>query len=626
MSSTFSSNETKPLGGVHLKTASHTVADLSPTPPAAVPADVKAWVEENAALLKPDKVVWISGSENEKKALITQGEAEGIFLKLNQQKWPGCYYHRSNANDVARTEHLTFICTPSSDTAGPTNNWMRDKDAYAKMRPLYEGCMKGRTMYVIPFVMGPIGSPLAKVGVQITDSIYVVVSMGIMTRMGAVAWKQLADNGGEFTRCLHSIGDVNPDRRYICHFPFDNTIWSFGSGYGGNALLGKKCLALRIASFLGKQQNWMAEHMLLMGVESPQGEKTYVAAAFPSACGKTNFAMLIPPPKYEKQGWKVTTLGDDIVWMWVDKTSGKLHAINPETGYFGVVPGTNSNSNPNALKAMAKNTLFTNVGLVKLDDGSYDVWWEDSDWPAPAKCTNWEGKEWTPEIGKQTGMKAAHPNSRFTAPMDNNPVLDPAAKDPAGVPVSAIVFGGRRSKTIPLVYQAFNWVHGVYIGATIGSETTAAAVGQQGVVRRDPMAMLPFIGYNVRDYLGHWFRMRKLMSDCPRVFMVNWFRKNDQGKFMWPGFGENMRVLKWIVDRCHGRAYAKETVLGWQPRPEDIDLEGLNLTQEDFKVLEAISVEDYKAEILSQEELFLKIAGEMPKEMIFQRELLITRL
>jgi phosphoenolpyruvate carboxykinase (GTP) len=589
--------------------------------PAAVNAYVKRWIDECVALTKPDRVVYCNGSKSERDALYEQGIKEGVFVKLNQQKWPGCYYHRSNSNDVARTEHLTFICTPSPDTVGPTNNWMNDKEGYAKLTSLFDGCMTGRTMYVIPFIMGPQGSPLAKVGVELTDSVYVVQSMGIMTRMGDVAWKQLGDSN-EFTRCLHSIGDVNPDRRYICHFPQDNTIWSFGSGYGGNALLGKKCLALRIASYLGKQQDWMAEHMLLMGVQEPSGEKSYVAAAFPSACGKTNFAMLIPPKKYADQGWKVTTIGDDIVWMWVDEKSGKLRAINPEAGYFGVVPGTNSKSNSNALKCMAKDTIFTNVALVPLEDGSYDVWWEDSDWAAPAKAIDWQGKEWTPN----SGTKAAHPNSRFTAPMSNNPVLDPAASDPAGVPVAAIMFGGRRSRTIPLVFQAFNWVHGVYVGATIGSETTAAATGAVGVVRRDPMAMLPFIGYNIRDYLVHWFKMRKKMTDCPRVFMVNWFRKNDQGKFVWPGFGDNIRVLKWIIDRAHGRAYARETAIGWMPRPQDIDLEGLNISEADFKTLQTVDNEEVKAEILSQEELFLKLAGDLPKEMIFQRELLISRL
>jgi phosphoenolpyruvate carboxykinase (GTP) len=588
--------------------------------PAAANAKVRAWVDECAKLATPDRIVWCDGSPEERNRLYEQGVKNGVFIKLNQQKWPGCYYHRSNPNDVARTEHLTFICGPSDDLAGPTNNFMNDKQAYAKLRGLFNGCMKGRTMYVVPFVMGPIGSPMAKVGVQLTDSIYVVVSMGIMTRMGNVAWKQLGESN-EFTRCLHSVGDVNPDRRYICHFPLDNTIWSFGSGYGGNALLGKKCLALRIASYLGRQQDWMAEHMLLMGVEDPRGEKTYVAGAFPSACGKTNFAMLVPPEKYRKQGWKVTTVGDDIVWMWVDET-GYLRAVNPEAGYFGVVPGTNSRSNPNALKSMERDAIFTNVALVPLADGTYDVWWEDSDWPAPAKAIDWQGNEWTPN----SGSKAAHPNSRFTAPATNNPVIDPAYNDPGGVRVSAIVFGGRRSRTVPLVCQAFNWMHGVYVGATIGSETTAAATGQVGVVRRDPMAMLPFIGYNIRDYLVHWFKMRKKMVDCPRIFMVNWFRKNEQGKFIWPGFGDNMRVLKWIVDRAHGRAYARETPVGWMPSIKDFDLEGLNITADDFRQLEQVNTDEFKAEIMSQEELFLKLSGDLPKEMIFQRELLISRL
>lgn len=597
--------------------------------PSTVNQHVQDWVHRMAELTQPDKVLWCDGSIEEREQLYEQGCAEGIFVRLNPQKWPGCYYHRSNPNDVARTEHLTFICTPSQDNAGPTNHWMKDKDAYEKLTDLFRGCMKGRTLYVIPFVMGPIGSPLAKVGVQLTDSLYVVQNMRIMTRMGDIAWTQLGQSN-DFTRCLHSLGDVNPARRFICHFPFDNTIWSFGSGYGGNALLGKKCLGLRIASFLGRQQEWMAEHMLLMGIENPgpdgRPEKTYVAAAFPSACGKTNFAMLVPPRKYAQQGWKVTTVGDDIAWMWVDEKSGRLHAINPETGYFGVVPGTSATSNPNAFESMKRDTIFTNVGLVPLPDGTYDVWWEDSGMPEPARCINWEGKEWTADLARETGIKAAHPNSRFTAPMSNNPALDPQANDPAGVPVSAIIFGGRRSRTIPLVYQAFNWVHGVYIGATIGSETTAAATGQVGVVRRDPMAMLPFIGYNIRDYLVHWFRMRKKMVDCPRVFMVNWFRRNEEGKFIWPGFGENMRVLKWIVDRCHGRAYARETVLGWMPRAEDIDTEGLNLSSRDIAALETVDPDEVKSEILSQEELFLKLAGDLPKEMIFQRELLITRL
>ena len=589
--------------------------------PASLNAHVAEWIDECVALCQPDRLYWCTGSLDERRALFDQGVADGVFIRLNQQKLPGCYLHRSNTNDVARSEQLTFICTPGEDMAGPTNNWMESKVAYAKLRDLYQGCMRGRTMYVVPFVMGPIGSPLAKVGVQLTDSLYVAVSMGLMTRMGDVAWQQLGDDD-EFTRCLHGLGDVNPDRRYICHFPLDNTIWSFGSGYGGNALLGKKGMALRIASWLGYQQGWMAEHMLLMGVADSHGQKTYLAAAFPSASGKTNFAMLIPPEKYQKAGWKITTVGDDIVWMWVDPQTGRLRAINPEAGYFGVVPGTNFQTNPNAMHAMSHDTIFTNVGL--LPDG--DVWWEGKTEEPPAECVDWTGERWTPEIGKATGKKVAHPNSRFTAPMTNNPALDESANDPAGVPVNAIVFGGRRSKTIPLVYQAFNWMHGVYVGATLGSETTAAATGQQGVVRRDPMAMLPFIGYNIRDYLVHWFRMRKRMTDCPRIFHVNWFRKNEHGKFMWPGFGDNMRVLKWIIDRARGRAYAVETVLGWMPRVKDIDLEGLELDEEDIQAIQQVDIEAFKAELLSQEELFLKLAGDLPKEMVFQRELLISRL
>ena len=594
-------------------------AGRSGAPPAApdVNPHVRKWIDKCVELCQPDQVHWCDGSADERRVLLERGVQEGVLIRLNQEKLPGCYLHRSNTNDVARTEQLTFICTPSQDMAGATNNWWEPKAAYGKLRGLFEGCMRGRTMYVVPFVMGPIGSPLAKVGVQLTDSLYVAVSMGVMTRMGGVAWRQLGDSD-EFSRCLHSLGDVNPDRRYVCHFPLDNTIWSFGSGYGGNALLGKKSLALRMASFLGWQQGWMAEHMLLMGVTEPSGRKTYLAAAFPSASGKTNFAMLIPPEKYQNAGWKITTVGDDIVWMWVDEKSGMLRAINPEAGYFGVLPGTNWQTNPNAMQAMARDTIYTNVALTP--DG--DVWWEGKTDDPPAEATDWTGQPWTPDSGR----KAAHPNSRFTAPMANNPALDPAADDPAGVPVNAIVFGGRRSKVIPLVYQAFNWTHGVYVGATLGSETTAAATGQVGVVRRDPMAMLPFIGYNVRDYFVHWFRMRKKMSDCPRIFHVNWFRRGDDGRFLWPGFGENMRVLKWIIDRCRGQAYAVETVLGWMPRPKDIDLDGLNINLGDLQDLQRVDPEAVKVELLSQEELFLKLAGDLPKEMVFQRELLVSRL
>lgn len=591
-------------------------ADSANSRYAGMNAHAAEWIQRCAALCKPDRVVLLCGSAAERSQLLEQGVAEGVFVRLNQTLLPGCYLHRSNPNDVARTEHNTYICTAARDMAGPTNNWMQSRDAYEKLRLLFDGCMSGRTLYVIPFIMGPIGSPLARVGIQLTDSLYVAASMGIMTRMGEAAWTMLGTSD-EFTRCLHSVGQCDPDKRYICHFTLDNTIWSFGSGYGGNALLGKKCMALRIASFQGFAHGWMAEHMLISGVQVGD-EKTYVAAAFPSACGKTNFAMLIPPENYKQAGWRVSTVGDDIAWMWVDEATGRLRAINPEAGYFGVLPGTNQTTNPNAMATMARDTIYTNVAL--LPDG--DVWWEGKTPEPPPHCTDWLGQPWTPASGR----KAAHPNSRFTAPMRNNPALDPAADDPAGVEISAIIFGGRRSSVIPLVYQAFNWMHGVYVGATLGSETTAAASGKVGVVRRDPMAMLPFIGYNIRDYFLHWFRMRAKMSDCPRIFHVNWFRKNEHGEFLWPGFGENIRILEWIINRCHGRAYAMETVLGWMPRPTDINLNGLALRPKDIEAAQKIDVEAFKAEILSEEELFLKLAGDLPKEIIFIRELLISRL
>jgi len=580
-------------------------------------AHVRRWLGECVELCQPDQLRVLNGSAGEKQDLIDQAVAEGVLLRLNQDKLPGCYLHRSHSNDVARTEHCTYICTPNENLAGPANNWMPPSTAYARLRGLFAGCMRGRTMYVVPFVMGPLGSPLARVGVELTDSIYVAISMGIMTRMGAAAWQQLGA-GNDFTRCLHSVGDLDPATRYICHFLEDNTIWSFGSGYGGNALLGKKCLALRMAGYQGFLNGWMAEHMLLMGVTDPAGEKTYIAGAFPSACGKTNFAMLIPPEKYRQAGWKVTTLGDDIVWMYVKPEDGRLYAINPEAGYFGVVPGTNARTNPNAMAMIAHDTIYTNVAL--LPDG--DVWWEGKTREPPPACVDWTGKPWTPDCGRP----AAHPNSRFTAPMRNNPVLDPHANDPEGVPVSGIVFGGRRSKTVPLIFQAFNWIHGVYLGATLGSETTAAATGQVGVVRRDPMAMLPFCGYNLNMYITHWIRMRKKMKDCPRIFHVNWFRTDDNGRFLWPGYSENMRVLEWIVKRCRGQAYAAETILGWMPRPNDLDLVGLDIGPEQVAAVQAIDVETMKREILTHEELFLKLAGELPKELIFQRELLIARL
>ena len=583
---------------------------------AAVPNEaVRRWIRESIELCQPDQVRVLNGSAEERRELIRQAVSGGVLIELNQQKLPGCYLHRSNPNDVARTEHLTFICTPGPDLAGPTNNWMDPKQAYQKLGDLFTGSMRGRTMYVVPFVMGPLNSPMAKVGVQLTDSIYVAISMGIMTRMGTCAWDQLGDDD-EFTRCLHSIGDLKPERRYICHFPQDNAIWSFGSGYGGNALLGKKCLALRLASYQGYQEGWMAEHMLLMGVTNPDGQKVYVAAAFPSACGKTNFAMLIPPPAYRQAGWKITTIGDDIVWMYVNPEDGRLWAVNPEAGYFGVVPGTNALTNPNAMAMISHDTIFTNVAL--LPDG--DVWWEGKTDAPPKECIDWTGKKWTPDSGKP----AAHPNSRFTTPMKNNPVLDPRVDDPAGVPVSALMFGGRRSKAVPLIYQAFDWMHGVYLGAMLGSETTSATTGQVGVVRRDPMAMLPFCGYNMGWYFGHWLRMRKRMRECPRLFHVNWFRKDDKGKFIWPGYGENMRVLEWIVGRALGHARASESVLGWVPRAADLNLKGMEPST--FEAAQVVDTPTLKQEIHSQDEIFLKLAGDMPKELIFERELLISRL
>jgi len=572
------------------------------------------WVSECAKLTQPDQIVWCDGSDEERRRLTEHAVATGVLRPLDQKKRPGCYISHSNPNDVARVEHLTFICTPTKAEAGPTNNWMAPADAYAKLSKLYDGAMKGRTMYVVPYVMGPLGSPFSKVGVELTDSVYVVLNMRIMTRMGRAALEMLGDSN-DFNRGLHSTLDLDPEKRFICHFPEDNTIWSVGSGYGGNVLLGKKCLALRIGSYIGKKEGWLAEHMLILGVESPEGQISYVAAAFPSACGKTNFAMMIPPRRFE--GWKVWTVGDDIAWMRVGE-DGRLWAVNPENGYFGVAPGTSMQSNLNAMKSTAKDTLFTNVALTKDND----VWWEGIDGEVPEELTDWQGRPWK----KGSTEKAAHPNSRFTAPAGNNPMLSRDWDNPAGVPISAIIFGGRREGTVPLVLQSFNWVHGVYLGATLGSETTAAATGKVGVLRRDPMAMLPFCGYDMGSYFGHWLSMRHRIQNPPKIFLVNWFRKDDEGKFIWPGFGENMRVLKWIVDRARVRIGGLETPVGWIPRQGDVDLSGLDISAERFEIATRVSPKEWMKELESHAEWFESLGPTVPEALRKQRELLMATM
>lgn len=569
---------------------------------------VLEWIEKMKSLVSPDNIVWIDGSEEQLESLRKEACTTGELIKLNQEKLPGCYLHRTAVNDVARVEDRTFICSRKEEDAGPTNNWWDPKEAYEKLYSIAEDSYKGRTMYVIPYSMGPVGSPLSKIGIELTDSIYVVLNMAIMTRVGKSVLETLGDSN-DWVRGLHCKCDIDPENRYICHFPEDYTIISVNSGYGGNVLLGKKCFALRIASYLGKKEGWMAEHMLILGIENPKGEIKYISAAFPSACGKTNLAMLIPPEGYRKNGYKVWCVGDDIAWMRKGR-DGRLYAINPENGFFGVAPGTNAKSNPNALESTKRGTIFTNVAL-NLDDDT--VWWEGLDKNPPENAVNWKGEPWN---GKESEEKGAHPNSRFTAPAKNCPCISSEFESKTGVPISAIIFGGRRAQTTPLVYQSRNWDNGVFVGSIMASETTAAAAGKVGVVRRDPMAMLPFCGYNMGNYFAHWFHMGEVLGDkAPKIFNVNWFRVDEDGNFIWPGFGDNLRVLEWIIKRCDGEVDAIETPIGYVPKVEDINLDGLDFELDTLKSILEVDNELWRKEAEGITEFYKKFGDKLPKKL-----------